>query len=183
MLVVCSDTHGTDGPRLSGHTLSAVREAEAVVHAGDFTTGTSLDGFRREADRLHAVHGNADAPPVVDRLPPERTVAWNGLRIAVRHRPEGGATGLALFGRERGADLVVHGHTHRPTYREGDPPILNPGSHADPRGNRPAHAEIEAVSGDDGADGGSPGPRFEGRIVGPDGSALERFAVAGTAGE
>jgi len=174
MLVVCSDTHGTDGPQLSGRTLTAVREADAVVHAGDFTTEASLDGFHREADRLHAVHGNVDTAAVADRLPPARTVTWNGLRIAVRHRPEGGTTGLTMFGRERDADLVVHGHTHRPTYREGDPPILNPGSHADPRGNRPGHAEIEATG-----EGTDATPRFEGRIVEPDGTLVERFDLAG----
>lgn len=181
LLVVCSDTHGRDGPRLSGRVETAVAEAERVVHAGDFTTEASLDGFRRAADRLHAVHGNADDPAVRERLPGALTATWRGLRIAVRHRPEGGTTGLSLFGRERDADLVVFGHTHRPTVRDGDPVLLNPGSHADPRGNRPAHAEIEAVGdGEEGGGGGGGGDdpdRFEGRIVAPDGTVIDRFRI------
>lgn len=166
MLVVCSDTHGRDGPRLEGRTLSAVSEADLVVHAGDLTTPAALEGFRDRADRLLAVHGNADAAPVAEALPSARTLTYGGVRIAVTHRSGGGPTGLAMFGRERGADLVVSGHTHQPGVADGDPVLLNPGSHADPRGHRPAHAELES---DDGG--------LAGRLCQPDGSVFERFRV------
>lgn len=166
VFVVCSDTHGTDGPRLSGRTLSAVEAADLVVHAGDFTSRAALDGFRERADRLLAVHGNADAPAVRERLPEARTLTYEGVRIAVTHRRSGGPTGLAMFGREEGADLVVSGHTHSPGVVHGDPLLLNPGSHADPRGNRPAHAELDP------AEGG-----LDGRLCQPDGSVVERFRV------
>lgn len=170
MLVVCSDTHGTDDPRLSGRTREAIREAEAVVHAGDFTTEAVLAAFRDRADRLHAVCGNADDPSVRERLPDSRVVEYRGVRFAVTHRPEGGATRLSMFGRERGADVVVYGHTHRPQVREGDPLLLNPGSHADPRGHDPAHAEL--VSRDGGLDG---------CLRRPDGTVLEEFRISDTA--
>ncbi|WP_267641439.1 metallophosphoesterase [Haloarchaeobius amylolyticus] len=167
MLVICSDSHARSGHALSGRTLEAVREADLVVHAGDFTTTTVLDAFTEAADRLLAVHGNADNEEVRERLPGARVLEYEGVTVAVTHRRDGGDLGLRMFGRERGADLVVSGHTHRPRFLETqDVCLLNPGSHAQPRGNRPAHAELEAT--DQG---------LAGRLVQPDGTVFERFAV------
>ena len=169
VLAVVSDTHATDGHALRARTHEAIRDADLVIHAGDFTTEAALDAFHEEAAELLAVHGNADEPAVSERLPPARTVEALGLRIAVTHRRDGGATGLAMFGRSQDADLVVSGHSHRPSVTDaGDCLLLNPGSHADPRGNRPAHAELEA-------DGGG----VEGRLVQPDGTVFERFRIDG----
>lgn len=167
MIVLLSDTHGRDDHRLSGPLLDAVREAELVVHAGDFTTPAVLDAFREEAAQFLAVHGNADAPTVRDRLPDARTIETVGLRIALIHRRDGGSTGLALFGRSRDADLVVSGHTHRPSVTDADDVVLlNPGSHADPRGNRPGYATLEPVNG-----------AVEGRLLDLDGTVVERFTI------
>jgi hypothetical protein len=167
MLTVVSDTHGADGHRLTGRTLAAVREADVVVHAGDFTTEAVLDAFHEEADRLLAVHGNADGAGVRGRLPDARTVEYGGVRLAVTHTRRGGATALSMFGRERGADAVVFGHTHRPTVDASGPTVLlNPGSHAEPRGHRVAHAELEA----DGAG-------LRGRLATPADETLDRFRI------
>lgn len=167
MLTVVSDTHGTDGSALADRPLEAVREADRVIHAGDFTTEAALDTFHEESARLDAVYGNADEPGVRERLPEARTVEWAGVRIAVTHCRAGGPTGLAMFGRERGADLVVSGHTHQPSVtRTDDLLLLNPGSHADPRGNRPGHAELESESG-----------TVRGRLREPDGTVFEGFML------
>jgi putative phosphoesterase len=166
VLVVCSDTHGTEDPRLTGRTREAVATAEEVIHAGDFTTPAVLDAFHATANRLHAVHGNADVPALRDRLPTARVVEYAGVRFAVTHRRRGGETALSMFGRERGADVVVSGHTHDPGVREGTPTLLNPGSHADPRGNRPGHAELVPSGGG-----------LDGRIRQPDGTTVEEFRI------
>jgi len=152
-----------------------------VIHAGDFTTTAVLDAFRDRADRLVAVHGNADTVAVQERLPPATTTTYAGVRIAVTHTERGGATALSLFGRQRGADLVVSGHTHRPTVDtpEAGPTLLNPGSHADPRGNRTAHAELWAAGSDaapaevaDAVDSG-----LVGVLRSPEGTVLGRIRV------
>lgn len=167
MLAVVSDTHGTDGHRLAGRTLRAVREADLVVHAGDFTTERVLDAFRDEAGRFLAVHGNRDDAAVRDRLPTARTVAYEGATLAVTHARRGGATALSMFGRQREADVVVSGHSHRPSFDASGPvSLLNPGSHANPRGARAAHAELEPVEGG-----------LDGRLRTPDGDELGRFRV------
>lgn len=165
MIAIFSDTHRKDGHGLTGAALEAAREADAVVHAGDFVTEPVLEAFQATCRELYGVHGNVDEQPVRDRLPAERTVEADGIRLAVRHRPEGGETALAMFGRSRDADVVVFGHTHRPTVVDaGDLAILNPGSHAQPRGNRPGFATVD------------PTPTgFRGAIREPDGTLIERF--------
>jgi uncharacterized protein len=167
MLTVVSDTHSSEGHALTGRTLEAVRTAERVVHAGDFTSVSALEAFQDEAARLDAVHGNADATAVRDRLPEARTLDWEGLQVALTHRRNGGPTGLAMFGRERGADLVISGHAHRPSVTRTDElTLLNPGSHAQPRGNRPGHAELEATEN---------GVRV--RLRHSDGTVIEEFSL------
>ncbi|MFC6786961.1 metallophosphoesterase [Halobaculum halobium] len=167
MLVVISDTHGTDGHQLRGRTLTAVREADAVIHAGDFYREAVLDDLRRAADAVYGVTGNNDDAALRERLPRERVVGYEGATVAVRHRSRSGATGLVMFGRERDADLVVFGHSHRPEFDDsGGVPLLNPGSYAQPRGNRAAHAELTRT--DEG---------LSGALVTPDGEVFERFSV------
>jgi putative phosphoesterase len=170
VIAVLSDTHSEDGHALAGRAREAVADADAVVHAGDFTTAVALDAFHDAADRLHAVHGNADSPAVRNRLPPARTVDVAGLRVAVTHRQDGGEMGLSLFGRERDADLVVSGHTHTPAVKTTDDAVLlNPGSHADPRGNPAAHAELRST------DRGG----VRGELRARDGRVLREFRVEG----
>lgn len=170
VLAVVSDTHSTGGHRLRGRTLEAVREADRVVHAGDFYREPVLDAFLAENDSLFGVVGNNDDAAIRQRLPRERVVAYEGVTLAVRHRSRSGATGLVMFGRERDTDLVVFGHSHRPVFDDsGELPLLNPGSHAQPRGNRAAHAELEPAP---------DGTGLVGRLVTPDGDVFERFTVA-----
>jgi len=171
MLVVVSDTHGTTDHRMEGHTLEAVREADLVLHAGDFLTRSVLAAFEAEAAAFRGVYGNNDPTELRERLPADRVVEWAGLRIAMAHGHDHSDTALSMFGREAMADLVVVGHSHKPGVDgEREPPVLNPGSHADPRWHPPAHAEVRS----DGA-GGELGVR--GRIVEPDGTLLESFEL------
>ena len=167
MLAVLSDTHGRDSPRLSGRTADAVAEASRVVHAGDFMTEAVLDAFESRGP-LAAVYGNNATAAVRERLPADRIVEWEGLRIAVVHGHEHTETALAMFGRQASADLVVFGHSHEPTFEDGTVPMLNPGSHADPRWHRPAHAELEWDDNEQVA---------HGRLVEPAGEVFERFTV------
>ncbi|MFB6303510.1 MAG: YfcE family phosphodiesterase [Haloferacaceae archaeon] len=169
MLVVLSDTHGTDDPRLRGRTAAAVADADRVVHAGDFTTAAVLDGLADAAGGpVHAVHGNADDPAVRERLPATRTLRYGDVRLVVTHTHEGGRTALSMLGRSRDAALVVFGHTHRPMVVDGPPTLLNPGSHAAPRGGPATHAELRAT------DGG-----LDGTLRTVDGTTVKQFTVDG----
>ena len=167
MLVVLGDTHRQSGHGLEGRTLEAVREADAVAHTGDFTTAAVHDAIAAEADRLHAVAGNNDEPALAGRLPSRAVFDAEGLTLAMVHGHEHSREALSVLGREVGADLVVFGHSHRPEFDAvGSLAILNPGSHAEPRWHRPAHAEITRQ-----------GDAVDGRLVGPDGTLVEAFTV------
>jgi len=147
MLTIVSDTHGSTGHRLAGRTLEAVRGAELVVHAGDFTTESVYDAFEAEATELVAVAGNNEDPALVERLPTIATVEWEDTRFLVVHGHEQTETGLSMLARQEEADVVVVGHSHRPELSAmGEFVLVNPGSHADPRRFRPGHVEVEATA-------------------------------------
>lgn len=172
MLVLLADTHGTESPRLQGRTAEAVAAADAVVHAGDFTTTAVYEAIRARvggvadeaaggatseatdeswggaAGTLHAVHGNSDEPPLKRRLPAVETFEALDRRFVVAHGHRHGRTSLSLLARQEDADCVVVGHTHSWALEDlGGVTLVNPGSHADPRGAPATHAEVERTAG------------------------------------
>ncbi|WP_328923385.1 metallophosphoesterase [Streptomyces sp. NBC_00190] len=136
-LLLTSDTHvPTRAERLPEALLTAVDEADVVIHAGDWTDEATLDLLESRSRRLIAVYGNNDGPVLRRRLPEIARAALGGLRFAVVHE-----TGPAT-GRERrcaarfpDADVLVFGHSHIPwdSTAPGGLRLLNPGSPTDRR--------------------------------------------------
>lgn len=148
MLVALSDTHADGPPSLSDHLRDQLSAADVVAHAGDFTVLASLEAFEQVATQLVAVHGNADSEAVRARLPATATFAAFSRQFLVVHGDGYDETRLSLLARQSEADVVVTGHTHRPGIGAiDDVTVLNPGSHADPRGARPAYATVGQASG------------------------------------
>ncbi len=148
MVVILSDTHGRTEHGVSGPLLTAVRSSTKVIHAGDFTTRAVYDAFRAEASELLAVAGNRDHLDLQRALPDHRTISIGDARILLVHGHRHTAQALSLFAREREADLVIVGHTHVPSIDSlGSIPVFNPGSHAEPRGNKQAYGRLTADSG------------------------------------
>ena len=144
MIVVLSDTHARQQPQLDSHLRSAIEAAELVIHAGDFTTAPVYSYFEGLAEELVAVTGNRDRSPLREKLPAETTTTQGELTLTVVHGHRHDDTSLSMLGRQEGADVLVTGHSHKPVIeRMGEQLLLNPGSHADPRGNQPAYATIE----------------------------------------
>lgn len=114
MLVVVSDTHSREESKLQGRTAEAVREADVVVHAGDFYREPVLNAFESATRSLRAVYGNNDDAGIRDRVPEVRTVEYAGVRFAVTHRHRNGDTGLVMLARERDADAVICGTATAP---------------------------------------------------------------------
>jgi len=167
MLVAIGDTHETAGHALEGAALEAVRAADLVVHTGDFTTEAVYDAVAAEADDLVAVAGNNDRPGLCERVPETRTFDALGRRFVALHGHGKDDTARSLLARQEGADVVLVGHSHRPTIRSlGEATLVNPGSYADPRWNEAAFGVLEASGGD-----------LEARLVTPEGATLRRERV------
>jgi putative phosphoesterase len=131
MIAVIADTHMPKGARrLPRRCVELLGEAEAVIHAGDFSAASALEEVRALCPSLHAVHGNVDEPDLRRALPAELELTVGDRTVAVVH-DAGPAQGRLRRMRRRfpSADAVVFGHSHLPLHeQEGGFQIFNPGS-------------------------------------------------------
>ena len=145
-LVVVSDSHGN--PAALRRAIASVPDANAVFFLGDGIR--DLLQVREEFPglRFYPVAGNCDFQR---SYPTEGLVPFEGRLIFYTHgHLYGVALGpeqLQLTGENRGADIVLFGHTHRPLIVPGErdwPAALNPGSCSRPRGPEgPTFAVLE----------------------------------------
>ena len=130
-VAVLSDTHlGAGRTELPSACAALIAGADLAIHAGDFSSAEALGAMRALGTRLHAVHGNVEAPAVLRELPETLTVGVEDVRIGVIH-DAGRATGrlARLRARFPDADAVVFGHSHMPLHEAQDGfQIFNPGS-------------------------------------------------------
>jgi putative phosphoesterase len=140
-IVVLADTHirRNSARRLPPGVYAALEGADLVLHAGDVVTGALLEELNGFAPTL-AVLGNNDAE-LRGRLPEERLVAVEGVRIAMVHA-SGARPGREARLRRRfpTADVVVFGHSHIPVDAAGldGQRLFNPGSPTERR-SQPVH--------------------------------------------
>ena len=117
-LLVVSDTHLGRGQesRLEDLIAAQLRDADAIVHAGDVVDETVLTMLRRHAP-VHAVLGNNDHGMT---LPERIDVDIDGCRVAAIH-DSGPSAGRAARLRRwfPDADVVLFGHSHLP-WHESD---------------------------------------------------------------
>jgi putative phosphoesterase len=156
VIAIIADTHMPRGARrLPERCVELVREAEAVVHAGDFYALAALEQVEALNPRLHAVHGNVDEPELRERLPETLTVGLGGERTLALVHDAGPAKGRLARLRKRfpGADAVVFGHSHMPLHEVGAGElagfeIFNPGSPTERRrAPRPSMGLLECDRG------------------------------------
>ena len=130
-LAIISDTHLPRGARaIPPACLERLRDADAILHAGDLIEASVLADLQAIGPPVHAVRGNVDSAVLQARLPATRIVEAAGAQIAIVH--DGGrADGRLAHLRARfpHADAVVFGHSHMPLLEERDGfAIFNPGS-------------------------------------------------------
>lgn len=150
-VIVLADTHAprrwkSCPPAVAGW----LRQADAILHAGDVCVAAVLDELAGYAP-VDAVVGNNDAPDVAAwGARPTFEAELAGLKVAMIH-DAGAADGRlrrmrTTFPR---ADVVVYGHSHIPLdVRDGGFRIFNPGSPTDRR--RQPHGTIGVLEIDDG---------------------------------
>jgi uncharacterized protein len=130
-LAIISDTHLPRGGRRIPETcLDRLREADAILHAGDFIAVSVLRELEELGPPVHGVCGNVDGPDMAMLLPRVRTVEADGARIAIIHDAGPASGRLARMRRTfPDADAVVFGHSHLPLHEEAAGfAIFNPGS-------------------------------------------------------
>lgn len=107
-----------------------IREADHVVHAGDFNSLAAYERFHEMAPGLTAVPGNMDSSSLP--LPRVATFERAGVTFVVTHG-DGSRVGyeahLAEVARREDGDVAIGGHTHVPCDTTVDGVrLLNPGS-------------------------------------------------------
>lgn len=148
-VVIVSDTHGSH--RNLEKVLEEEKPMDMLIHLGDVEGGE--DYITALADcPTHIVRGNND---FFSDLPGEEEFMMGGYHMFISHGHyyyvSMGEERLKEEARARGADIVMYGHTHKPTLtREEDLITLNPGSITYPRqeGRRPSYMVMEIGGGD-----------------------------------
>lgn len=149
-IMVISDTHGRD------ENFDRVMEIEGrpdmLIHLGD------MEGSEKYIESLagckcEMVSGNND---YFSDLPIEKDIYAGNHKIFITHghyyNVSVEMSTILKEGMERGADIVMFGHIHRPVYEKEDGVILlNPGSLSLPRqiGREPSYAIININEDDD----------------------------------
>jgi len=121
---VISDTHGL----VRDEALAALRGCERIVHAGDIGGPEVLERLAEIAP-VEAVRGNNDREAWARAVPASRVVALGARTAYLTHEPAHVPEGVA----DDGHEVVIVGHTHRPSIERRDGVLfVNPGS-AGPR--------------------------------------------------
>ena len=134
---VVSDTHGLIRPEA----LEALRGSELIIHAGDVGKPHVLEALSSVA-QVVAVRGNVDRGPWAQHLAEAEVVEVNGSRLYVIHSLDG----LDFDPAAAGFDVVISGHSHRPSAERRDGVLyLNPGSAGPRRFNLPVAVALLEV--------------------------------------
>jgi len=146
-IAIVSDTHVPRGTRvIPQECLDRCREADAILHCGDFNARSAYEELLDIGPPVHAVHGNVDPPELRALLPETLEMELGGVRIAMVH-DSGPAAGRMKRMRTRfpHADLVVFGHSHLPMLQTSPDglTLLNPGSPTERR-RAPRHTMAQA---------------------------------------
>ncbi|MHA6491993.1 metallophosphoesterase family protein [Pseudomonas borbori] len=119
-----ADTHNL----LRSAALAALEDCDLLIHAGDIGQPGLLERLRQLAP-LHVVRGNNDRDELYADLPHSLELDCQGVRLFVVHERADLPQDLA----ERGVQVAICGHSHKPIIERRDGLLLiNPGS-AGPR--------------------------------------------------
>ena len=131
-ILIASDAHVPDRepevPAPIREFLASEAPFDLVLYAGDLT-GPEVLEWLKGLGETKAVRGNMDYLP----LPNEALVEVDGKSVLVIHghqvRPRGNLDALSEIAKKRGAEVIVHGHLHKPLVTMHKGVLhLNPGS-------------------------------------------------------
>ncbi len=121
---VISDTHGLIRPEA----LDALQGVDLIIHAGDIGKPEVIDALKEIAP-LVAIKGNIDTGMWAKRLPDTTSVKRDDTKLFIIHNVKE----LDCDPLARGYQVVISGHSHKPSVLTRDGVLfVNPGS-AGPR--------------------------------------------------
>lgn len=124
-----SDTHGLMRPEA----LRALEGSELIIHAGDVGNPEIISALQAIAPVV-AIRGNVDVEPWTTDLHETEVVEADAATFYVLHDVHA----LDLRPEAAGFDIVVSGHSHKPSRTERDGILyINPGSAGPRRFNLP----------------------------------------------
>lgn len=119
-----SDTHG----KLRSEVFGALEGVDIILHAGDIGSSDIITELETIAP-VHAVHGNTDSFETAARHGESVEIELAGKRVTVVHGHLFGSPTPAVLRRAfPEADVIVHGHTHKPLHDTAHPVVINPGA-------------------------------------------------------
>ncbi len=134
-----SDTHNLVRPEA----LRYLAGCDAIIHAGDICNPAVLEALTQIAP-VTAVRGNNDTGGWAVSLPTHVTLTVQQVAILVVHD----IADVGADPRSLGIDVVVTGHSHKPSISERDGVLfVNPGSAGPRRFKLPVSAAILIVEG------------------------------------
>lgn len=148
-ILIVSDTHRKDDNLK--RVLDRHMPVDMLIHLGDAEGSEYLiENWVNDGCDLKMVLGNNDFFSALEReieveIGPHRALLTHGHYYNVSL----GVESLRQEALERGCDIAMYGHTHRPYLEEGtDVTILNPGSLSYPRqeGRKPSYMIMEMDS-------------------------------------
>jgi len=133
---VISDTHIPDrAEHIPEDILSAFKEVDMVVHAGDMVDLQAIEELKLVCKRVVAVAGNMDRESVRKKYPVKVMLDVEGFKVGIIH---GWGVRLALAEVVKDAfktdnpDIIIFGHSHKSMNEQvGGILFFNPGSATD----------------------------------------------------
>ncbi len=151
-IITLSDTHITSGSliaQLPQDLVELIKEADMVIHAGDFVTKAAYEELSGIC-RLESVHGNMDESELKRLLPEQKVIEIEGIKLGIVHEAAlslQDTTGAWYMAKEMNVDVLVFGHIHKPVIESQDVLLVCPGSPTAPRLSESSAIELQIEDG------------------------------------
>jgi len=135
-IVVISDTHIPErADNLPERLLEEIKNADMLIHAGDFVSFEFLEKIKSLCKEVKAVCGNMDSQKIKDILPQKEIFKAGNFKVGVFHgygSPHNIFEVLNEAFKGDKLNIIVFGHTHAAfCEKRGDTLFFNPGSPTD----------------------------------------------------
>lgn len=148
-VIVFSDSHGHTSNMFEAADMH--RDADCFIHLGDGYQDADLLKIRTNKPVI-SVYGNCDGIFIHHRELPFNVVDLNSVKVFLCHgHTYSDSDNIVLAAMEKGADVAMFGHIHRPVCEymssecaeRGSLWLFNPGSISKPRESRASYGILE----------------------------------------